>query len=70
MSKLTAYKLKEELWDTLESLKSGKKTVEEAVAISGVAREIVRATNTQIKISAHSARPLPTEVLDFSEKAE
>ncbi len=70
MSKLTARKLKEELWEFLEGIKAGSKSIEEAIAVSAVAREIIRTTNTQIKISAVSSRPLSPEVLNFAESSE
>lgn len=42
--------LKQTLWDTLISLKSGDVSIDEAATVASVAREIVRVTNTQFKV--------------------
>jgi adenylate kinase len=67
MEKLTAVNLKNALWDTLQGLKDGKIQYTDADAISSQAREIIRTTNTQIKIAQASNRGLPKEVIAFSE---
>jgi hypothetical protein len=40
----------------------------EGDAIASQAREILRTTNTQLRIAQQSKRPIPSEVLGFSEK--
>lgn len=67
MQKLTAVNLKNALWETLNNLKNGKIQYTDADAIASQAREIVRTTNTQIKIAQASNRGLPKEVISFSE---
>lgn len=67
-STLSAMNLKKTLWETLELLRSNNLDVNEAVAVAGLAREIIRCTSTQLKISVHSGRELPKDILDFSEK--
>lgn len=67
MEKLNAVNLKKALWDTLQGIKSGKVQYTDADAIASQAREILRTTNTQIKIAQASNRGLPKEVIGFSE---
>jgi adenylate kinase len=66
-TKLNAINLKNSLWETLQDLKSGKVQYTDADAIASQAREILRTTNTQIKIAQASNRGLPKEVISFSE---
>ena len=69
MSKeLTAKNLKEALWDTLTSVKSGEMQPMQADAIASQAREILRTTNTQLRISAQSKREVSADVISFNEK--
>jgi len=68
MSDLTATNLKTALWETLQSLKAGNTQPAEADAIASQAREILRTTNTQLRISQQSKRPVPSEVIGFAEK--
>lgn len=65
--KLTASSLKNVLWTTLNQVKNGDMDAGNADAIATQAREIIRTTNTQIKVAHQSKRPLPADVLDFSE---
>lgn len=67
MEKLNAINLKKALWETLSGLKAGKIQYTDADAIAAQAREIIRTTNTQIKIAQASNRGLPKEVISFSE---
>lgn len=67
MQKLTAVNLKKALWETLQNLQGGKIQYTDADAIASQAREIIRTTNTQIKIAQASNRGLPKEVISFSE---
>jgi len=68
MTELTATNLKAALWDTLNALKAGNMQPAEGDAIASQAREILRTTNTQLKISQQSKRPVPADVIGFSEK--
>lgn len=65
--KLTAVNLKNALWGTLQDLKTGKIQYTDADAIAAQAREIIRTTNTQLKIAAATNRGVPKEVISFSE---
>lgn len=64
---LSANRLKQALWETLEKLQNRSIDVNEAVAISGTAREIIRCTNTQLKIAIYCEKEVPTSVMEFSE---
>jgi hypothetical protein len=68
MEKLTATNLKTALWETLNAVKNENMLCNKAVAIASQAREILRTTNTQIKIAEQSSRAIPKEVIEFSEK--
>ena len=69
MSKdLTASNLKNALWDTLNSVKDGTMQPTQADAIASQAREILRTTNTQLRISAQSKREVSADVINFNEK--
>jgi dihydropteroate synthase len=68
MSELTATALKSALWDTLNDVRSGKMQPAEADSVATQAREILRATNTQLRISSQSKRAVPADLISFSEK--
>ena len=68
MTELTATNLKSALWETLQSLKAQSIAPAEGDAIASQAREILRTTNTQLRISQQSKRPVPADVINFSEK--
>ena len=67
MSKLTASNLKNELWETLTKVKSGEMQASQADSIATQAREIIRTTNLQLRISNQAKREVPAEVIGFSE---
>ena len=67
MSELTATNLKQALWEVLNDVKSGKVAPAEGDAVAVQAREILRTTNTQLRIAQQTKRNVPTEVIDFSE---
>lgn len=70
MSKaLTAVSLKAELWDTLNQIKSENMAPGQGDAIATQAREILRTVKTQLQICAQTKRNVPTELIDFAEKA-
>lgn len=68
MTELTATALKSALWATLNSLKDGLMQPAEGDAIASQAREILRTTNTQLRIAQQSKRNVPADVIAFSEK--
>ncbi len=65
---LTASGLKEVLWETLNDIKTEQMLPSRGDAVAGQAREILRTIKTQMQISAQSKRPIPTEIIEFSEK--
>ncbi len=64
---LTATSLKESLWETLNKVKARKLLPGHADAIASQAREILRTVKIQLAISGHTNRPVPLEVVEFSE---
>lgn len=67
MKKLSATNLKQALWETLNDVKEGKIEAGQADSVATQAREILRTTNTQLKIASQSKRPISLEVIEFSE---
>lgn len=68
MNDLTATNLKSALWEALQSLKSGGMQPGEGDAIAAQAREILRTTNTQLRIAQQAKRAVPADVISFAEK--
>jgi hypothetical protein len=64
---LTASSLKEALWNTLNQVKSKKILPGHADAVAAQAREILRTVKVQLMVSGQTNRPVPTEVVEFSE---
>lgn len=69
-TKLTAVALKNVFWDTLNQVKSGAMDPGNADSIATQGREIIRTVNTQLRIAHQTKRPVPTDVIQFSENAE
>lgn len=67
MSDLSATTLKKALWETLNAVKEDKMEASRADSIASQAREILRTTNTQLRVSQQAKRPVPADVLSFSE---
>ena len=67
MQELTAKNLKSALWETLTALKEGKMQPGEGDAIASQAREILRTTNTQLRVAQQSKRSVAAEVITFAE---
>ena len=67
MTNLTAMDLKSALWNTLNQVKSKRMMPGHADAIASQAREILRTIKIQLDISGHTNRPVPYEVIEFSE---
>ena len=70
MPQLNARNLKDALWETLNSVKSGKLQPGEADAIASQAREILRTTNTQLKIFAQAKQDVTAELIDFAKNRD
>lgn len=67
MSDLTAKTLKTALWETLNAVKDGKMEASQADSVASQAREILRTTNTQLRIAHQSKRPVAVDVINFAE---
>lgn len=67
MNDLTAKNLKNALWDTLNKVKDGSMEPGQADSIASSAREILRTTNIQLRISQQAKRPVHADVISFSE---
>jgi hypothetical protein len=70
MAKLNATNLKSALWETLNDIREGKKQPNEGDAIAAQAREILRTVKVQLQVVNQSKRNVPTDVIDFAEKAD
>lgn len=69
MTKLSAVNLKNTLWDTLNDIKSDAMLPAQGDAIAAQAREILRTIKVQLQVVAQAKRNVPTEIIDFVEKA-
>lgn len=67
MRRLNASNLKKTLWETMLGVKAGLVNYNDADAISKTAKEILRTTATQLRVSSQTSRPVPDDVLTFSE---
>ncbi|HAX39636.1 MAG TPA: hypothetical protein DCY10_01970 [Clostridiales bacterium] len=65
---LTAKNLKSALWETLNEVRSGKMEPGQADSVASQAREILRTTNTQLRVAQQSKRPVAVDVINFAEK--
>lgn len=65
--KLSAQSLKEALWDTLQDVKGDRMNAPRADSIASAAREILRTTQTQLRIAQQAKRPVSAEVIAFAE---
>lgn len=65
---LTASSLKDVLWETLTDLKHDNIMPNRADAIAAQSREILRTVKVQLQISGQTQRPVPQEIIDFSER--
>lgn len=70
MKALSAVNLKDALWDTLQAIKSDNMLPAQGDAIAAQAREIIRTVKVQLQVCAQSKRNVPTEIIDFVEKAQ
>jgi hypothetical protein len=69
MKKLSAVNLKDALWETLNAIKADTMLPGQGDAIAAQAREILRTVKVQLQVCAQGKRNVPTEIIDFVEKA-
>ena len=67
MSKLNAESLKDALWETLQGVKDGNIQPGVGDAIASQAREILRTTNTQLRVFQQAKRQVSSSVIEFAE---
>lgn len=67
MNELSAKNLKSALWETLNSVKEGKMEASQADSVASQAREILRTTNTQLRVAQQAKRPVAADVIAFAE---
>jgi len=66
MEALSAVTLKDRLWETLNRIRTNELDAAKGDAIASQAREILRTTNTQLKIVAMSKLELSDELIGFA----
>ena len=66
MEQLSAVTLKANLWEVLQDIKSGKMDAAKGDAIASQAREILRTTNTQLKILQQARESVSKELVNFA----
>lgn len=64
---LKASALKDVLWETLCDLRSNQLPANRADAIAAQAREILRTVKTQLQVTNAAKRPVPADIVIFSE---
>ncbi len=64
---LTAGSLKDVLWETLTDLKHENILPNRADSIAAQSREILRTIKTQLQVAGASKRPVPQDIIEFSE---
>lgn len=64
---LTAINLKETLWETLKAIKGDVMLPGQGDAIAAQAREILRTVKVQLQVASQAKRPVPTDVITFTE---
>lgn len=68
IKELNASNLKNELWGTLQDLRTGAIQPGQGDAIASQAREILRTVKTQLQVTQQSKRSVPADVIAFAEK--
>lgn len=66
MDKLNAVTLREQLWETLNEVKSNKLDPATADAIASQSREILRSFKVQLSILGHAKKQVTKDMLDFA----
>jgi len=64
---LSAVNLKNSLWEVLNKVKNKRLLPGHADAIASQAREILRTVKMQLLVSGQTNRPVPYDVIEFSE---
>lgn len=64
---LTAGSLKDVLWETLTDLKHENILPNRADSIAAQSREILRTIKTQLQVAGAAKRPVPADIITFSE---
>ncbi len=67
---LNAVNLKNALWDTMGKLRTGAIAPGAGDAIAAQAREILRTSNTQLKIINQARVEVPLELVRFAQSAD
>jgi len=67
---LSGVTLKQELWETLQDIKSGGIDASQGDAIAAQAREILRTTKTQLQIISLAKESVSSELIDFAKPKE
>lgn len=67
VKELNGANLKSILWDALQELRDGKLKKKEAESVASLAREIIKATNIQVKILDLSRRGMTDELVIFAD---
>ena len=65
---LTAGSLKDILWETLTDLKHDNILPNRADSIAAQSREILRTIKTQLQVAGAAKRPVPQDIIEFSER--
>jgi hypothetical protein len=65
---LTAGSLKDILWETLTDLKHDNILPNRADSIAAQSREILRTIKTQLQVAGAAKRPVPADIIEFSER--
>lgn len=65
---LTAKNLKLALWETLNDVKNERVQPGHADAVASQAREILRTTNTQLRIASQAKRSVAVDLIQFAEE--
>lgn len=65
---LTAGSLKDVLWETLTDLKHDNILPNRADSIAAQSREILRTIKTQLQVAGAAKRPVPQDIIEFSER--
>lgn len=68
--KLSAVTLKEDLWETLQAVKSGKLDPAAADSVAGQAREILRTVKIQCMILSQAKENVTAELVGFAKPEE
>ncbi len=66
MEKLNAVTLRNQLWETLNDVKTNRMDPATADAVASQSREILRSFKTQLQILAHAKKNVTVDMLQFA----